>query len=389
MLISSNEETNTETVIVSSVKEEEKEIVVKSEMDESAHSEILQQLEKEFSNVPVPSQPQMNGCIFSEITQPSEFQDSDVKDFVLQDSDVKDFVLQDSEVKHFVLEETEFLESEVKPFVLEETEFPESEVKDFVLQDTAIPESEVRDFVIEDTEIIDSEVKDFVLEETELPESEVKDFVLEETELPESEIKDFVHEEAELPESEVKDLEETELQDADMAVEVTEEDSMRAECDEPMEEESKELDELMNLVEEAPVEAMDILDDLLDAAAVEEPEKDVELETNALDTSIVSNSIDGNLEMSVQTTKTAAPSGIKIKINLFKKTPVVANVSDGDVGAKNELTGLEVTRSDGSLKYEVLDASSLTNKPRLVGRQLTVAAPINKGVETSGLCCIM
>merc|ERR1712071_619678 len=103
-------------VIVSSVKEEEKEIVVKSEMDESAHSEILQQLEKEFSNVPVPSQPQMNGCIFSEITQPSEFQDSDVKDFVLQDS----------EVKHFVLEETEFLESEVKPFVLEETEFPES-----------------------------------------------------------------------------------------------------------------------------------------------------------------------------------------------------------------------------------------------------------------------
>merc|ERR1712071_627283 len=261
-------------VIVSSVKEEEKEIVVKSEMDESAHSEILQQLEKEFSNVPVPSQPQMNGCIFSEITQPSEFQDSDVKDFVLQDSDVKDFVLQDSEVKHFVLEETEFLESEVK---------------DFVLQDTAIPESEVRDFVIEDTEIIDSEVKDFVLEETELPESEVKDFVLEETELPESE---------------VKDLEETELQDADMAVEVTEEDSMRAECDEPMEEESKELDELMNLVEEAPVEAMDILDDLLDAAAVEEPEKDVELETNALDTSIVSNSIDGNLEMSVQTTKT-------------------------------------------------------------------------------------
>merc|ERR1712071_348610 len=186
-------------VIVSSVKEEEKEIVVKSEMDESAHSEILQQLEKEFSNVPVPSQPQMNGCIFSEITQPSEFQDSDVKDFVLQDSDVKDFVLQDSEVKHFVLEETEFLESEVKPFVLEETEFPESEVKDFVLQDTAIPESEV------------------------------------------------------------KDLEETELQDADMAVEVTEEDSMRAECDEPMEEESKELDEMMNLVEEAPVEAMDIL----------------------------------------------------------------------------------------------------------------------------------
>merc|ERR1712071_277223 len=232
-------------VIVSSVKEEEKEIVVKSEMDESAHSEILQQLEKEFSNVPVPSQPQMNGCIFSEITQPS--------------------VLQDSEVKHFVLEETEFLESEVKPFVLEETEFPESEVKDFVLQDTAIPESEVRDFVIEDTEIIDSEVKDFVLEE------------------------------AELPESEVKDLKETELQDADMAVEVTEEDSMRAQCDEPMEEESKELDELMNLVEEAPVEAMDILDDLLDAAAVEEPEKDVELETNALDTSIVSNSIDGNL----------------------------------------------------------------------------------------------
>merc|ERR1712071_300850 len=204
-------------VIVSSVKEEEKEIVVKSEMGESAHSEILQQLEKEFSNVPVPSQPQMNGCIFSEITQPSEFQDSDVKDFVLQDSDVKDFVLQDSEVKHFVLEETEFLESEVKPFVL---------------QDTAIPESEVKDFVIEDTEIIDSEVKD------------------------------FVHEEAELPESEVKDLEETELQDADMAVEVTEEDSMRAECDEPMEEESKELDELMNLVEEAPVEAMDILDDL-------------------------------------------------------------------------------------------------------------------------------
>merc|ERR1712071_639404 len=148
---------------------------------------------------------------------------------------------------------------------------------------------------------------------------EVKDFVLEETELPESEIKDFVHEEAELPESEVKDLEETELQDADMAVEVTEEDSMRAECDEPMEEESKELNELMNLVEEAPVEAMDILDDLLDAAAVEEPEKDVELETNALDTSIVSNSIDGNLEMSVQTTKTLLRQASKLKSIYLRK----------------------------------------------------------------------
>jgi len=146
----------------------------------------------------------------------------------------------------------------------------------------------------------------------------------------------------------------------------------------------------LNALPDKPMEILDDLLELPDSLPVEnKPSLNVE-EASAVDTSIVSNSIDGNLELSVKTTRTAAPSGVKIKINLFKKGPaaVTSNVSGCDTSAKSQVNTAQSV-SVGSPLSQFLDESSLIDKPRLIGRKLTVLPPINKGVETSGLCCIM
>lgn len=151
--------------------------------------------------------------------------------------------------------------------------------------------------------------------------------------------------------------------------------------------------EMKNDLVEEPMDVLEELLDLPDSMPVDiKPAMSVEKETIAVDTSIVSNSIDGNLELSAKTTRTAAPSGVKIKINLFKKGPaaVATSVSEDHQNAKSQVnTTPSGGGGVGSPLSQFLDESSLTDKPRLIGRKLTVLPPMNKGVETSGLCCIM
>lgn len=113
-------------------------------------------------------------------------------------------------------------------------------------------------------------------------------------------------------------------------------------------------------------------------------------------TPTVNSSLDGNVEM---TNKQPAPppAGIKIKINLFNKAPVVsapmlpATISLTTLS--DPVTALPSSAAmpeNGSVSLNsASDENALTNKPRLIGRKLTVLPPMTKGVETSGLCSIM
>lgn len=114
-------------------------------------------------------------------------------------------------------------------------------------------------------------------------------------------------------------------------------------------------------------------------------------------TPTVNSSLDGNVEMTNKQPAPAPQAGIKIKINLFNKasstisstaqqvTPQIS--SQPDAG----LTSCPANVPDNSSKLLIptSDENSLTYKPRLAGRKLTVLPLMTKGVETSGLCSIM
>ena len=116
-------------------------------------------------------------------------------------------------------------------------------------------------------------------------------------------------------------------------------------------------------------------------------------------TPTVNSSLDGNVEMTNKQ-PVAAPAGIKIKINLFNKAsaassttqtilpkPLVPPESISTLPGPVEVPNLDSSSSE--LLIPSSDDNALTNKPRLVGRNLTVLPLMTKGVETSGLCSIM
>lgn len=123
-------------------------------------------------------------------------------------------------------------------------------------------------------------------------------------------------------------------------------------------------------------------------------------------TPTVITSIDGNVELAVQSNAPVVPpGGVKIKINLFNKVaasspaPVLPPASPPDVSTSASATHSPPRTSsttegerDGIPPEPVPpppDDAALTNKPRLIGRKLTVLPLMTKGVETSGLCSIM
>ena len=127
--------------------------------------------------------------------------------------------------------------------------------------------------------------------------------------------------------------------------------------------------------------------------------------------SVGGTSMDGNEDRPKQ--MAAAPA--KIKINLFKKvvvavappvsppkpaSPTVAtavadiatetNTTDDTAGLTIEADKMEVNAPAVVVTPGPPDEAALANKPRLIGRQLTVLPPAKKGnVELSGLCSIM
>lgn len=113
-------------------------------------------------------------------------------------------------------------------------------------------------------------------------------------------------------------------------------------------------------------------------------------------TPTVVSSIDGNVEMATQ--QTVPTAGFKIKINLFNKaapSPIPAEPAapSPTLSAPTPLTAA-TAETESTLREEMLipsppDDAALTNKPRLIGRNLTVLPLMTKGVETSGLCSIM
>lgn len=114
-------------------------------------------------------------------------------------------------------------------------------------------------------------------------------------------------------------------------------------------------------------------------------------------TPTVVSSIDGNVEMATQQTVPAA--GFKIKINLFNKaassSPIPAEpAAPSPVLSAPAPPTAATAETESTLREEMLipsppDDAALTNKPRLIGRKLTVLPLMTKGVETSGLCSIM
>lgn len=119
---------------------------------------------------------------------------------------------------------------------------------------------------------------------------------------------------------------------------------------------------------------------------------------SVVQTPTVNSSLDGNVEMTNKQ-PAPAPAGIKIKINLFNKTPAVSATASlpttTPVPAPTEPVAVapsgpvEIPENSSELLISPSDDTALTNKPRLVGRKLTVLPPMTKGVETSGLCSIM
>lgn len=118
---------------------------------------------------------------------------------------------------------------------------------------------------------------------------------------------------------------------------------------------------------------------------------------SVVQTPTVNSSLDGNVEMTNKQ-PAPAPAGIKIKINLFNKTPAVTAPAPlpitTPVPAPTEPaavapSGSVETPENSSELLISPDETALTNKPRLVGRKLTVLPLMTKGVETSGLCSIM
>ena len=117
-------------------------------------------------------------------------------------------------------------------------------------------------------------------------------------------------------------------------------------------------------------------------------------------TPTVVSSIDGNVELATpqQAAPTAPAGGVKIKINLFNKPaatnsplpvpnsppsdPILPDSSATDTAANT-------VAPEEPPVVPAPDDAALANKPRLVGRKLTVLPLMTKGTETSGLCSIM
>lgn len=111
-------------------------------------------------------------------------------------------------------------------------------------------------------------------------------------------------------------------------------------------------------------------------------------------TPTVVSSLDGNVEV-INKQPAPAPAGIKIKINLFNKASSALSTLPSSPPtpslSERAATSVPVQTPENSSEplNQTLDESALTNKPRLVGRKLTVLPVMTKGVETSGLCSIM
>ena len=134
--------------------------------------------------------------------------------------------------------------------------------------------------------------------------------------------------------------------------------------------------------------------------------------------------LDGNVELSTKQVAQAAPSGIKIKINLFNKGPaavsptppqstqsvsspppplpstaaqLVADPVESVPSPLAPLTHIEKPAENALQQPNdpllvpppSPDEVALINKPRLIGRKLTVFPLTTKGVDASGLCSIM
>ena len=149
-------------------------------------------------------------------------------------------------------------------------------------------------------------------------------------------------------------------------------------------------------------------------------------------TPTVVSSIDGNVELPAAEVAPVVTAPPKIKINLFKKVAVpspqappsppkspniggkftlqLSNcsidltnvklfclVAPGTTTTDDTRLSLTVSNATGLTKEEQEndeippppDEAALANKPRLIGRKLTVLPPKNKGTELSGLCSIM
>lgn len=131
-------------------------------------------------------------------------------------------------------------------------------------------------------------------------------------------------------------------------------------------------------------------------------------------------SLDGNMELSTKQVAQAAPSGIKIKINLFNKGPAAVSPTPTQpvsspppppsVAAQLAANPVESVPSPIAPPTHIEqpaesalqqpndpllvpppspDEVALINKPRFIGRKLTVFPLTTKGVDASGLCSIM
>ncbi|XP_032785057.2 uncharacterized protein LOC116922762 isoform X4 [Daphnia magna] len=128
---------------------------------------------------------------------------------------------------------------------------------------------------------------------------------------------------------------------------------------------------------------------------VEETKPILEPMVAVVQTSTVNSSLDGNVEMTNKQPAPAPPAGIKIKINLFNKASTIASTVQQVVppvpppSETASVSSANIPENSSKPLIPTSDESTVTNKPRLAGRKLTVLPPMTKGVETSGLCSIM
>ncbi|KAK4008024.1 hypothetical protein OUZ56_013182 [Daphnia magna] len=128
---------------------------------------------------------------------------------------------------------------------------------------------------------------------------------------------------------------------------------------------------------------------------VEETKPILEPMVAVVQTSTVNSSLDGNVEMTNKQPAPAPPAGIKIKINLFNKASTIASTVQQVVppvpppSETASVPSANIPENSSKPLIPTSDESTVTNKPRLAGRKLTVLPPMTKGVETSGLCSIM
>lgn len=128
---------------------------------------------------------------------------------------------------------------------------------------------------------------------------------------------------------------------------------------------------------------------------VEETKPILEPMVAVVQTSTVNSSLDGNVEMTNKQPAPAPPAGIKIKINLFNKASTIASTVQQVVppvpppSETASVPSANIPENRSKPLIPTSDESTVTNKPRLAGRKLTVLPPMTKGVETSGLCSIM